>query len=62
MWKNPVVVVSNGHSQKNYSIVSKPREKKCLAMAGKKQIALCLTLSIYFSLAFARLAVGSSRK
>ena len=34
----------------------KTKKKKCLAIATKKQIALCLTLSIYFSLAFARLA------
>lgn len=62
MWKNRhksfFVVVLNGHIQKNSSIISKPGKKKCLAIAcrQKKQIALCLTLSIYFSPAFARLA------
>ena len=62
MWKNRhksfFVVVLNGHIQKNSSIISKPRKKKFLAIAcrQKKQIALCLTLSIYFSPAFARLA------
>ena len=62
VWKNRhksfFVVVLNGHIQKNSSIISKPRKKKFLAIAcrQKKQIALCLTLSIYFSPAFARLA------
>ena len=62
VWKNRhksfFVVVLNGHILKNSSIISKPRKKKFLAIAcrQKKQIALCLTLSTYFSPAFARLA------
>ena len=48
MWKNPVVVVSNGHIQKNYDIVSKPREE--MSSYGRKKTACALPHTQYIFL------------